>query len=56
MSNAIADLLLKSGGMTGNAISALQSRAYRLHVAEAKTAGETPLSPEQFAQQNTKPR
>lgn len=56
MANVLADLLVKSGGMTGNAIAALQSRAYKMHVAEAKTAGETPLSPEQFAQQNAKPR
>ena len=42
-------------GMAQDAAKVLQSRAYQLHVQEAKALGQTPLTPEQFMQQQGKP-
>jgi hypothetical protein len=36
-------------GMAGKAESALKTRAYQLHVQEAKASGEQPMTPEEFA-------
>lgn len=54
MSNALADLLSKAGGMAGNAVDKIGGRAYQLHLEEAKVTGEKPMTPEQFAKSQGK--
>lgn len=55
MANLLTSLL--SGkpvgtGMAEQGRKTLDNRAYQLHVAEARAAGETPMTPEQFAARN----
>lgn len=40
-------------GMVGNAAQAMQSRPYQLHVQEAQAMGQTPMTPQQFAAQQS---
>jgi len=42
---------LLGSGMAADAAKVLKSRAYQLHVQEAKALGQTPMTPEQFARQ-----
>lgn len=52
MDNKLAALLKPSGmgqGMLEQGKQNLMSRAYQMHVQEAKALGETPMTPEQFA-------
>jgi hypothetical protein len=37
------------GGAAGQAQQAMSGRAYQLHQQEAKSMGQAPMSPEQFA-------
>jgi hypothetical protein len=41
---------LLGSGMAQNAASAIQSRPYMQHLAEAKALGQQPMTPEQFMQ------
>lgn len=40
-------------GMAQQAMSTLAGRGYQLHVQEAQAMGQQPMTPEQFAQQQT---
>jgi hypothetical protein len=42
---------LLGSGMAQNAASAIQSRPYMQHLAEAKALGQQPMTPEQFMRQ-----
>jgi hypothetical protein len=37
------------GTTVADAAAVIKSRAYQMHVAEAKSMGEVPMTPEQFA-------
>lgn len=54
MANLLSSLLSPSAkpvgtGMAKQGRQTLMSRAYQLHVAEARANGEKPMTPEQFA-------
>ena len=56
MANLLSALLSPSAKPVGTGIAeqgrqTLMSRAYQIHVQEAKANGEKPLTPEQFAAQ-----
>jgi hypothetical protein len=51
--NKLADLAMGTGTLE-RARKILTSRAYQLHVQEAKANGQTPMSPEQWAKENGK--
>lgn len=46
---------LLGSGMVQQAAQIMQSRPYQLHVQEAQALGQTPLTPQQFMQQNRMP-
>ena len=51
--NKLADLAMGTGTLE-KARKILTSRAYQIHVQEAKANGQTPLTPEQWAAQQGK--
>lgn len=52
MANLLQSLL--GSGQVQNAAKVMQDRAYQIHVQEAKSLGEKPLTPEEWARQNSK--
>jgi hypothetical protein len=47
-----ADTVPLGSGLVKNAADAIKDRAYQLHLKESRDMGETPMTPEQFAQGN----